>query len=496
MRTSRRVFLAAGALAPAAVRAAAEAPNPAIVKAMAAAREAIPRAESDPERPVYHFRPPANWNNDPNGTIFYKGWHHLFYQHNPYSARWDSMHWGHARSRDLVNWEHLPIALWPSIEKGEDHVFSGGAILAADGRPRLFYTSIGKRSPEQWMAVPADDELIRWEKHPANPILTLKHHGAWNVEDWRDPFLFQEAGKTYMVCGGNLRVAGSHAAVQIYEALNGDLTRWKHQGPVFEYLRHEIVNIECPNLFKVGKDWVLIVSPHQPCEYFVGEMDFGRMRFVPRNTGVLDAGTSYASNISRDGRGRTILWLWARTGTDPAKGWNSCMAMPRILEVDADGYLRQRPAPEFESLRGPVRNVPGATLENKSVPLEGISGDSLEIEAAFSGAKADAIGLRVRTGDGRPGVEVAFHPRDGYLNAGTTRKFLARQNSVSLRLFLDRRVLEVYANDGASAVLATVDAAPGAFGVEVFARGGEARLDSLRAWPLSPARFSLDRFRV
>ena len=41
---------------------------------------------ADPERPVYHFRPPANWTNDPNGTIYYKGWHHLFYQLNPAAA--------------------------------------------------------------------------------------------------------------------------------------------------------------------------------------------------------------------------------------------------------------------------------------------------------------------------------------------------------------------------------------------------------------------------
>ena len=114
---------------------------------------AIPLAESDPARPAYHFRPPANWNNDPNGTIFYKGWHHLFYQLNPYGSEWGHMHWGHARSRDLVNWEHLPIALWPSLEKGEEHVFSGGAIIAADGRPRLFYTSIGKRDIESKVRV-------------------------------------------------------------------------------------------------------------------------------------------------------------------------------------------------------------------------------------------------------------------------------------------------------------------------------------------------------
>src|SRR5437868_10071466 len=125
---------------------------------------AIALAQSDPDRPVYHFHPPANWTNDPNGTIYYRGWHHLFYQLNPFAARLGSQHWGHARSRDLVNWEHLPIAIWPSQDKGERAIFSGGAAIAADGRPRLFYTSIGQPQPEQWMTIPKDEDLLTWEK--------------------------------------------------------------------------------------------------------------------------------------------------------------------------------------------------------------------------------------------------------------------------------------------------------------------------------------------
>jgi len=186
--------------------------NPAVVKAMKSVWAAVPKAAADPNRPVYHFHPPANWNNDPNGTVWYKGWHHLFYQFNPYGAVWGNMHWGHARSRDLVNWEHLPIALWPSKEQGEDHVFSGAAIAGPDGLPWVFYTSVGTRPPEQWLAIPQDDDLIEWKKYPANPILTLKIHGATNVNEWRDPFLFREGGKTYMVCGGNLGRSGGRGA--------------------------------------------------------------------------------------------------------------------------------------------------------------------------------------------------------------------------------------------------------------------------------------------
>ena len=205
--------------------------DPALVKAMDAVRAAIPIAESDPDRPIYHFRPPANWTNDPNGTMFYKGWHHLFYQLNPFATRLGSQHWGHARSRDLVNWEHLPIAIWPSADKGERAIYSGGAAIAGDGRPRLIYTSIGQPQPEQWLVTPKDDDLLYWDKFAGNPVLNQSAHIAGAIAQWRDPFMFREAGGTYMVCGGGS--GDGRAQVQLYGAIKDDLTAVETPGSGF-----------------------------------------------------------------------------------------------------------------------------------------------------------------------------------------------------------------------------------------------------------------------
>ncbi|MGE5647660.1 MAG: glycoside hydrolase family 32 protein [Acidobacteriota bacterium] len=499
-RTFARLCAAAG-IAASRGAAAAEEPNPAIRKAMDAVRAGIAKAASDPDRPTYHFHPPAQWNNDPNGTIFYKGWHHLFYQHNPFEAKWGHMHWGHARSRDLVNWEHLPIALWPSLEKGEEHVFSGCAALAPDGRPRLLYTSIGKRDPEQWLAEPADDDLIVWRKSERNPVATVKLHGNRRVHDWRDPFVFVENGRTYMVTGGNNngRSSGGASAVYLYEAAKPDLTEWKFLGPVFEYRNREIVNIECPNLFKLGSKWVLLISPHRPCEYFIGDLDLARRKFVPECCGVLDPGKSYASNISYDDQGRCILWLWGQTDTNPEKGWNSVMVMPRILTIGDDGYLRQNPAPEFERLRGKVVTAPPCDLGAAPVPLP-VTGDSLEIQAVFTFAGARSVGLRLRSPGSGKGFRVGYGPRpgigDGALLAGEAHTVLGFVKQLRLRVFLDKTVVEAYANDGTAAIFTPLGPGPHGLGIEAYAEGGAARLESFQAWPLKPASFSLDRYAL
>jgi len=489
--------------------------DPAFVRAMQALLAAIPVAEADPDRPVYHFRPPANWNNDPNAPFFYREWHHLFYQLNPFQPHIGNQHWGHARSRDLVNWEHLPIAIWPSIELGESAIYSGGCAFASDGKPRLVYTSIGpfdtarRREPEQWMVLPKDDELFAWEKYKKNPVLSQSAHKFGPISQWRDPFLFRKDNVTYMVCGGASKQG--RAQVQLYRAAKEDFTEWVHLGPVFQSLDREIRNFECPNLFQLDGKWVLIVSPNNPCEYWIGDLNIAAVKFEPSAHGILDAGDAYASNISADDKGRTLLWLWGRTETAPGKGWGSVITLPRILSIGPDGFIRQRPITELETLREPSFEFPGQTLD-KPLPIQGAEVDCAEIEATFAGNGTFGLELR-RSADGTPGIVVSVQSgnRGAYLTVGNSRSFVGFADRFKLRVFLDKRCIEVFVNDGMTAVYNWLDAAATAKGVAVFgqiaSRPAPAgfpgypppvppRLESLRIWPMKNASFSLEHFHV
>ena len=463
--------------------------NSAITTAMAGVAEAVERAESDPTRPIYHFLPPAQWMNDPNGPLFHKGYYHLFYQHNPFGDQWGHMHWGHARSRDLVTWKHLPIALWPSKELGEDHVFSGSAIINPQGRPMIFYTSIGRGKSatdyaEQWAAL-GDDDLYTWTKFARNPLIDEKLHGEVKVFDWRDPFLFHHEGKRFVVTGGNLnRGQGGQAVVTLYEAIDEALTEWKYRGVLFSHPDEGVANIECPNFFKLDGRWVLIVSPHREVEYFVGDFDASTGKFTPSSRGKMDYSSHYyAPNCLEDAQGRRVLWGWIR-GFKDGLAWNGCLTLPRILRLDAHGQILQTPAPELAKLRGITFERTDMDLTSSTNVFGPAGGDAVELNLEIDRGSASKVSLLTRRStDGVRSLPITFD--GGHLEvAGVKAPFqLGEAETLKLRVFLDKSVLEVYANDRAcfSRVL---NADPNHTDLAVAVESGLATVKSLQAWSM------------
>ena len=307
--------------------------------------------------PRYHYRPQKNWINDPNGLCQVDGFYHLYYQYNPTGCQWGNIHWGHARSKDMLRWETLPPALAPDHAAGEKHCFSGGCCLDKDGRPRFFYTSIGEESDgrgprdgaQQWFAIPDPD--MNTLRQAAQGALLSNMHPGFIPTDWRDPCVIPWGDGYLMALGGAVDGRGCVLAYT-----SPDMETWTYRGILAQSDVADGVPWECPNIFTLRDKLVLIYSPCAPCRYMVGTLD-GDFRLVPEHAGLLDPGGHrgfYAPQTFRDSQGRQILlgWMPETDGPEAAerKGWAGVMSLPRQLILGPDNDLRCIPLPEIAML--------------------------------------------------------------------------------------------------------------------------------------------------
>ncbi len=307
-------------------------------------------------RPAFHYRPEANWINDPNGLCQVDGWYHLFYQYNPYGSEWGDIHWGHARSLDLLHWQDMPIAMTPDAAKGELHCFSGSCCKNQQGRPHFFYTSIGSEADgrdcvhgaQQWMAEPADTDLTRLVQSDEFAV-TDDIHGGVHVRDWRDPCVFFWQGQYLMVLGGCLEGRG---CVLLYTS--PDMKHWTYRHVLAQSAVADGVPWECPNFFPLDGKFVLFYSPCAQVMVQVGELD-EELHFHCLREEVLDPGERqgyYAPQAFRDEKGRTILFGWMPECDGKLslqKGWSGVMSLPRQLHVQGDRLVAE-PVEEMDSL--------------------------------------------------------------------------------------------------------------------------------------------------
>ena len=484
MRSLFPVFLLSLLVLPISSRAETDQEN--LLRAAAAVEAATPRAQADLARPIFHVTSSAQWVNDPNGPIFHKGFYHLFYQLDPFSDKGGVKYWGHARSRDLAKWEHLPIAIAPSNDRGEESIWSGCCTINGEGKPMNIYTSIatGKSAfdhAEQWAAT-SDDDLIHWQKSPANPVLSEALHGEKKIYDWRDPFVFKDGKKTFAVLGGHLDKKGG-AAVNIYEAENPALTQWKYRGVLFTI--PGAPTAECPNFFNLGKQRVLFVSPYGKVQYYVGDFDAMTCRFTARTNGLVDYGPNfYAPNTMFIPDGRRLVWGWV-TGFPKDRGWNGCLGLPRELSFSANGQLRQRPAPQLEKLRGKSIARKNVRLESSSETFALPKSNTLEILVEVD--LQTATGVELATKDRNKDPQVIVNYNGSELKVMNARAPLALANGgrkLSLRVFIDRSVLEVFANE--TACLTKVISPLGSdASLAIRADGGPALVRRVEAWPMN-----------
>ena len=452
------------------------------------ARAIRQQVSGDRLRPRYHFLPPANWMNDPNGFIQWDGHYHLFYQHNPDAPAHVNMHWGHAVSKDLIHWTDLPIALAPT-PGGPDEagVFSGCAV-DNEGVPTLIYTGVvGSDYGTQTQCVAISrDGLQTWEKYTGNPVIDEVPAIAGQNRDFRDPFVWREDGTWYLVLGSSVEGVG---AIFLYRS--PDLLHWEYMRPLLIGDRGRHGGIwECPNFFKLGERWVLIVSQLDRVKgmgrviYFVGE--FSDHRFTPVYEGVLDHGYLYAPLTLADDRGRRILLGWLREGRSEerfrAAGWAGVQSIPRTLSLH-DEWLHMEPIPELKDIRGTHHHFSALDVASGEMHLDAI-GLYLDVEIVFAGELL-ILALAVSP-DGLEQTLVVYDREQAKLEvvrdqssseAGIDRyrqsapHTLSTGEPLALRILLDGSVLEILANGRTSLSSRIYPARPGTPGLRVTGQG-------------------------
>ena len=457
------------------------------------------RSAVDPHRPRYHFLPPANWLNDPNGLIEWKGQYHLFYQYNPHGAFHGTIHWGHAVSADLVHWADLPIALTPTPGgPDQDGCYSGCAVNHA-GVPTLIYTGI--RPEVQCLATSADDLLTR-QKHPANPVIAAPPDG-YDVLGFRDPSVWAEADRWYAVIGSGLKGVGGTAFLYT----SSDLVHWTYLNPLCIGNPQDTGTMwECPNFFPLGDKHVLIISPIPLRKALSLVGTYRDQRFLPEAQGVLDdGGHFYAPQTMQDSHGRRLIWGWLGEGRPPeacrVAGWNGVMSLPRVLGLGPDGTVTVAPVPELEVLRGwHVRTSAQALTPRGRNLLADVAGDCLELALEIEPENATTLEIAVRRSpDGEEQTRIVYDGRSQRLvidrrqasrDRTTTLDVrgcplsLAPGELLTLRIFLDRSVLEVFANDRVSLSSRIYPTRPDSLGLALNVHGGHARLRNLDAWQI------------
>ena len=463
-------------------------------------------------RPTYHFSPLYGWMNDPNGMVYKDGEYHLFYQHNPYGSKWGNMHWGHAISKDLINWEHRPDAITPDAL---GTIFSGSAVVDTDntagfgaGAIVAIYTLNSDRQVQS--IAYSTDNGRSFTKYENNPVLTS------DARDFRDPKVFwhKETQRWIM-----LLAVGQE--MQIFSSSN--LKDWAFESSFGEGQGAHGGVWECPDLFELPVDgtnekkWVLLcnLNPGGPfggsaTQYFVGT--FNGKEFVnesPSKTKWMDWGKDHYATVTwsdaPDNRRIAIAWMsnWQYANDVPTSQYRSPNSVPRDLSlftVDGETYLQSAPSPELLKLRDISKKrsfkVNGTrTIKDMIAGNEG----AYEIELTIENQHADVIGFRLYNDKGeevdmqydmkekkfsmdrRKSGEVGFNENFPMLTWTTIE---SGKDELKLRLFVDKSSVEAFGDGGRFVMTNQVFPSEPYTHIDFYSKGGAYKVDSFVIYKL------------
>jgi len=462
-------------------------------------------------RPAYHFSPPKNWLNDPNGLIYFGGVYHLFYQYNPYGTDWGHMSWGHAISHDLVHWANLPVAI---PEYDDVMIFSGCNIIDKNntsgfctskelGCLLAFYTQQTDR--ESQAIAYSNDFGLTYKQYAGNPIIDL------NEKDFRDPkvFWYEQEEKWVMVVA-----LSAVFKLQLYSSK--DLINWTLLSE-FGSEGSTLGPWEDPDLFALPDEegnlrWVLYHAvDNEYVEYYIGDFD-GKAFTNSETKGetlFIDYGRDFieAATWNNEPKGRRLIIAYLDDGKYgailPTQVWRGQLTLIRELKLKRfpEGLrIIQQPIEELNALRYSPQHYGGVQLNSESVNLTNAS--QIEIIAEFlipSEDSAKEFGFKVFVGESQStiigykvdsGELFVDRTNSGLLNFSSdfpsiTNHTLALENKrMKLRIFIDQSSIEVFANDGRLAMTNLVFPDPLKNQIIVYAEGGSLTVETMDTWLL------------
>ena len=459
---------------------------------------------NDPIRPSWHLTiaEGTGYPFDPNGAIFKDGIYHLWYLYQAEAGH----HWQHLSSIDLFHWRWHSNDLKHNEGDTDEGIFSGNAFMAKDGNVVIAYHGLGTGG--NCVAYSSDSDLNLWTKSKNNPVA----NPGW------DPHMWLEGDKYYMISGGVPVSEGKPNPPVLYIGESYD----KPMKQVGNFMTSNMPDVDdfedisCPDFFKIDDKWVLVCISHiRGARYYIGKWD-GK-QFTPESHHRMNwpGGTCFAPETLLDDKGRRILWTWV---LDRKSGVSSgTMSMPRVLTLSKDKLsLNIEPPKEIKDLRySPVQEKPVKIAAGQSVTLKNIAGNVLELHATIEPGKAKRFGVKVFCSeDGREQTPVIIDREKNIIRIDMTksslnkpeyREFvmvrepnpvrdtqdapfvLEKGEKVSLKIFLDKSMLEVFVNDRQCITQVLYPSLKDAVHVQVFAEDAPVSFEELKSWKLFPA---------
>ncbi len=471
----------------------------------------------DPHRPMYHYVNPGGRLNDPDGLCFWKGRWHLFYQ--AYPAKDPRQHWGHAVSDDLVHWRDLPLAIYPNPE---EKCFSGSTLVEDDRAIAMYHgTKVGTM-----VAVSSDPLLLNWKKVTGKAVIPYAKPGEprlpYNIFD---PCIWKKNGMYYALTAGTLpKGPGGKPVRAEFLHRSKDLATWEYLHPFLEDDQYGLIGDDgaCPYFWPIGNRHILLHFSHMSGgKYLLGDYDKRRDKFVVTQGGDFNHGAAapagvHAPSACPDGKGGVVV-IFNMNPAKPTKGWGQIMTLPRRLTLLSKDELGIEPAGNIESLRRGHQHVDAMTLPaNREILLEKIKGSAVEVVAEIDPKNAPMVEMNVLRSANREEVtRIMFFKNRGYRRRDIQRGgrsryslvtidssrsslepdvlsrapetapvFLGARETLKLRVFIDRSVVEVFVNGRQCVAQRVYPGRPDSIGVSLRSQGRDAVLKSLDAWQM------------